>query len=221
MLSALSAGLLGFLLGLKHATDADHVVAVTAIVARERTFRRAAWIGGLWGIGHSLTVFVVGGAIVVFRLVIPPRVGLGLEFGVALMLILLGFSNLRGSSADAASHTHPHPHPFNPRRPVMVGIVHGLAGSAAVAILVLTAIPDTWWALAYLLVFGVGTIVGMMVVTGLLAAPAVYAGERMVQFQRGIRLAAGTLSVVFGLLLAREIVINGGLFRAVPQWSPR
>ena len=86
MLSAFSAAILGFLLGLRHATDADHVVAVSAIVARERTMRRAAWIGVLWGIGHSITVFVVGGAIIAFRLVIPPRLGLALEFGVALML---------------------------------------------------------------------------------------------------------------------------------------
>src|SRR5512140_630390 len=110
MLSALSAALLGFLLGLRHATDADHVIAITTIVARERTLRRAAWIGALWGIGHTLTVFVVGGAIVAFRLVIPPRLGLALEFGVALMLIALGFTNLRASPGAPA---HPHSHEFD------------------------------------------------------------------------------------------------------------
>ena len=140
MLSAFSVALLGFLLGLRHATDADHVVAVTTIVARERTLRRAAWIGVLWGIGHTLTVFVVGGTIVAFRLVIPPRLGLMLEFGVAIMLILLGFSNLR---ADAPGRGHGHTHEFDHRRPLIIGTVHGLAGSAAMAILVLTAIPDT------------------------------------------------------------------------------
>jgi high-affinity nickel-transport protein len=221
MLSALSVGLLGLLLGLKHATDADHVVAVTTMVAREQSFRRAAWIGGLWGIGHSLTVFIVGGAIVVFRMVIPPRVGLGLEFGVALMLILIGFTNLRGNHADEGAQGHLHPHKCKTRLPVMVGIVHGLAGSAAVAILVLAAIPDVWWALAYLFVFGIGTIVGMLVVTGLIAAPVVYARERSLHCQRRIRLVAGTLSIAFGLLLAREIVVNGGLFSEFPEWSLR
>jgi hypothetical protein len=220
MLDALSAGLLGFLLGLKHATDSDHVIAVSAIVARERTFARAAWIGGLWGIGHSLTVFVVGGSIVAFRLVIPARLGLGLEFGVALMLILLGFNNLRPQAASK-DHGHEHAPSFNGLRPVLVGIVHGLAGSAAVAILVLAAIPQTALALAYLAVFGVGTIAGMTLVTGMIAAPAIYAGHRMARFQTGIRLAAGTLSVVFGVLLAREIIVNGGLFSAAPSWSPR
>jgi high-affinity nickel-transport protein len=218
MLSTVSAAILGFLLGLKHATDADHVVAVTAIVARERTFRSAAWIGGLWGIGHSLTVFLVGGAIIAFRIVMPPRVGLGLEFLVAVMLIGLGFANLR-PGADGRLEEHvPH---FHPSRPVLVGIVHGLAGSAAAALLVLAAIPNSLWAFAYLFVFGVGTIAGMMLVTGMLAAPAVFAGHRMVRWQYGIRLAAGTLSVVFGLILAREIIVGGGLFAASPTWSPK
>lgn len=221
MLDALSAGILGFLLGLKHATDADHVVAVTAIVARERSFRRAAWIGGLWGIGHSLTVFAVGGAIIAFRLVVPPRLGLAFEFGVALMLILLGFNNLRKPSADAAASGPEHRFQFGNLRPVLVGIVHGLAGSAAAAILVLAAIPQPVYALGYLFIFGVGTIAGMMLITGLLAAPAVYAGERVIRLQRGIRLAAGALSVVFGLVLAREIVVEGKLFSATPSWTPR
>ena len=147
---ALTAIALGALLGLRHATDTDHVVAVTAIASREKSLGRAAWIGALWGIGHTLTLVVVGGAIVAFRLVIPPRVGLGLEFGVALMLILLGFANLRAH--DGA------PHERAGARPFLVGLVHGLAGSAAVALLVLATIRGTVEALAYLFVFGVGTI---------------------------------------------------------------
>jgi high-affinity nickel-transport protein len=225
LFTSLSAGILGFLLGLRHATDADHVVAVTTIVTRERTFARAARIGGLWGIGHSLTVFVVGGVLVVFRLAISPRLGLGFEFGVALMLILLGYSNLRPASAAAAgdgvAHGHEHPQRFTGWRPVVIGIVHGLAGSAAVAILVLAAIPETFRALAYLAVFGVGTIAGMMLITWLIAAPSIYAARRVARFQRGIRFAAGALSLGFGLLLAREIIVEGGLLSASPGWSPR
>ncbi len=218
MLSAFSAAVLGFMLGLRHATDADHVVAVTAIVARERSLRRAAWIGVLWGIGHSITVFTVGGVIIAFRLVIPPRLGLLLEFGVALMLIFLGFSNLRGG---APAHEHGHTHEFDHRKPLLIGTVHGLAGSAAVAILVLAAIPQTLWAFAYLFVFGVGTIAGMMLVTVLVAAPAMYASERVARLHGGIRLAAGALSLGFGLLLAREIIVGGGLLSAAPSWSPK
>lgn len=218
-MSAISAALLGFLLGLKHATDADHVVAVTTIVSRERSFGRAARIGALWGLGHSVTVIAIGGALVIFRLAMPPRLGLGLEFVVALMLILLGFTNLRDERARATAADE------LPRgatwRPLVVGIVHGLAGSAAVALLVLAAIPETVWALAYLVVFCAGTVGGMVIVTWLLAAPAVYAARHVARFQRGIRLAAGTLSLVFGIVLAREVIVHGGLFRPVPNWTPR
>ena len=227
MLNALSAAVLGFLLGLRHATDADHVVAVTAIVTRERSFVRAARIGALWGIGHSLTVMVIGGAIVVFRIAIPARLGLGLEFAVAVVLIVLGFANLRRQTADGndATDSAPwvvgRPSAAGGWRPLGVGVVHGLAGSAAVALLVLAAIPETVWALAYLGVFGLGTIVGMTVVTWLIAAPAVYAANRVGRFQRGIRLAAGTLSLLFGLFLARAIIVDGGLFRDTASWTPR
>lgn len=203
--------LLGVLLGLRHATDADHVVAVTTIVAREKSLARAAWVGAVWGLGHTLTLLLLGGAIIAFRIVIPPRVGLGLEFGVALMLIGLGFSNIRQRNDETAPKLS---------RPLLVGIVHGLAGSAAVALLVLATIRTPLAATMYLLMFGLGTVLGMMIVTALLALPAIYAGERVVRMRVGVRLAAGALSIVFGLLLARELVVDGGLFSAVPTWDP-
>ncbi len=203
--------LLGILLGLRHATDADHVVAVTTIVAREKSLVRAARVGAVWGLGHTLTLLLLGGAIIAFRIVIPPRVGLGLEFGVALMLIGLGFSNIRRRNEESAPKLS---------RPLLVGIVHGLAGSAAVALLVLATIRTPLAATVYLLMFGFGTVLGMMMVTALLALPAIYAGERVVRMRVGVRLAAGALSIVFGLLLARELVVDGGLFSAVPTWDP-
>lgn len=215
-----SAALVGFLLGLRHATDADHVVAVTAIVSRERTLGRAARIGAMWGVGHSLTLLVVGGAIVAFRLVIPPRIGLGLEFCVSLMLILLGFNNLRNIGTASADHRHDIPTAFNGLRPLLIGTVHGLAGSAAVALLVLATIRETSWALIYLAIFGIGTIAGMMLVTALLVAPTMYASARVARLQTGIRFAAGALSLVFGVVLAHEIVVRNGLFEAAPRWSP-
>lgn len=218
--SVVPAAALGFLLGLKHATDADHVVAITTIVSREKSFRRAAWIGGLWGVGHSLTVLLVGGALVIFRVEMPPRVGLALEFGVALMLILLGFNNLR-PGAKPAPHSHDIPAKFNGIRPIAIGVVHGLAGSAAAALLVLAAIPETSYALAYLFIFGVGTIAGMTLITAMLAVPSVYAADRVVKLQHGIRLAAGALSLAFGVFVAREIIVNGGLFSAAPNWTPK
>jgi sulfite exporter TauE/SafE len=210
-LESLTPILLGALLGLRHATDADHVVAVTTIVARERSLARAAGVGAIWGLGHTLTLLLLGGAIVVFRLVIPPRLGLGLEFGVALMLIGLGYSNLRPRSEDE---------PPKLARPLLVGVVHGLAGSAAVALLVLATIRETFAAFAYLLMFGIGTIAGMMAVTLLLAAPALYATSRVTRMRGGIRVAAGALSIIFGVLLAGELIVGSGLFSATPTWDP-
>lgn len=217
MISLISALGIGALLGLRHATDADHVVAVTTIVAREPSVVRAARIGALWGLGHSLTVLVLGGAIIAFRLVVPPRVGLGLEFAVAVMLVVLGFANLRRSS-DA--HSHDDEAVRGGWRPVLIGVVHGLAGSAAVAILVLTTIADTAQAIGYLVVFGLGTVAGMILTTMLVALPATAAGARGPQWSHRVRLAAGFLSVVFGVLLAHELIVEQGLFSASPTWDP-
>jgi sulfite exporter TauE/SafE len=211
MYESIPAIFLGVLLGLRHATDADHVVAVTTIVAREQSLARAAWVGAVWGIGHTLTLLLLGGAIIAFRIVIPPRIGLGLEFAVALMLIGLGYSNIRQRNADVAPKLS---------RPLLIGVVHGLAGSAAVALLVLATIRTPFQAAMYLLMFGLGTVLGMMIVTALLAVPSLFVGERVLRMRVGVRMAAGALSIVFGLLLARELVVDGGLFAAVPTWEP-
>jgi high-affinity nickel-transport protein len=254
----------GFFLGMRHATDADHVIAVTTIVSRYRTAGGAAAIGAAWGLGHTLTILVVGGGIVLFGWVIPPLVGLSMEFSVGLMLIALGVMNLVGmrrrigtgiQSAGVAHvhahshgdyvHTHAHghepevhPHPpdrtplswldqhlarlgaYQLVRPLVVGVVHGLAGSAAVALLVLTTIRDPQWALLYLLLFGVGTIAGMMVVTAMIAIPFAHSERRFGRFTDGLRVASAVISVAFGLFLAWRIGIVDGLFTGQPTWTP-
>jgi high-affinity nickel-transport protein len=211
MLSSLSILLLGFLLGMRHATDADHVVAVSTIVSEEGSVRRASGIGALWGIGHSITILLVGGAIVAFRLAIPPRLGLALEFSVALMLISLGVITLAGRQVGSARSV---------ARPFAVGVVHGLAGSAFVALLVLAAVPETWVALLYLALFAAGTIAGMAAITAAIAVPSALSARRFVGVQRYVRIASGVASLVFGLILARQGV-SQGLFAAVPNWTPR
>src|ERR1700741_2130152 len=111
MISFFSIIALCFFLGMLHATDADHVVAVTTIVSRERTIRSAALIGVLWGLGHTITIFLVGSLIFLFGLVIPPRLGLTMELSVGLMLILLGILNLSGMlrwSAQTFGARRPH-----------------------------------------------------------------------------------------------------------------
>lgn len=209
----MTAILLGLLLGMRHALDADHVVAVTTIVSREQSLWRAGRVGVWWGIGHSATIFLVGGSIILFRLTIPARVGLAFEFVVALMLIALGLLNLWRSRDDEAAAAPTMP-------PLVIGLVHGLAGSAAIALLVLAAIPNAWQGIVYLVVFGLGTIVGMMVITSAIAAPALVATRRVTAMRRYVRLGAGALSLVFGLALAHEIGVKHQLFGAQPQWTP-
>jgi len=256
VITLLSIALLGFFLGMRHATDSDHVVAVTTIVSRQRSIGSAALTGIYWGIGHSLTLLLVGGAIILFGIVIPERLGLSLEFCVALMLILLGTLNLRATLRSIriapefageisqehvhrhGDYVHTHPHGHNPEahnhlapsmssarldnvfdrikgyraiRPIVIGIVHGLAGSAAVALLVLPIIQRPLWAMAYLLVFGLGTIAGMMLMTATIAVPITYS-SRFEFFHRHLATAAGTLSLGFGLFLAYQIGFVHGLF---------
>lgn len=221
-MSALALLGLGFLLGMRHATDADHVVAVSAVVTRERSLRAAAPIGLLWGVGHTFTILLVGGAIVLFGLVIPPRLGLGLEFCVALMLIALGALNLR-----AARPTHQQLHAarclstLGGLRPLAIGLVHGLAGSAAIALLVLGSIRDAASGVLYLVLFGAGTLVGMLLITTALAVPMIKLAEHSASVQRSLGIVTGLASLVFGAVLAYDIGIVHGLFSPVPSWTPQ
>ncbi len=270
--------LLGLLLGMRHATDPDHVVAVTTILSRENRIGAAARIGVIWGLGHTLTVLLVGAAIIVFKIAIPARLGLAMEFAVAVVLILLGIGaalrllrrvarHISGdrlqhsdslalhshhhSHVDAAhehSHIHLKPHDHHPvdlasslsngldpqsemvpqafaaRRPLVrsfsVGLVHGLAGSAAIALLVLSAIPQPLWATLYLAVFCLGTIVGMGLITTAIATPFMMASRRVSWFHEGFVTSAGLLSFGFGMFLAYRIGVVDRLFTSAPIWMP-
>ena len=201
------------LLGMRHATDPDHIVAVTTIVSRERSVMKAAGIGAVWGIGHTLTLLIVGGSIIAFKIAFNARLGLSLELCVAIMLIVLGLLNLFDVRASTRG--------VGGSRPFFVGIVHGLAGSAGAALLIVPLIDDPRWAAIYLLTFGLGTIVGMAIITIAIAAPSLLAAAHMPSMQRTLRLASGAVSVVFGLYLAHKIGFGDGLFTADPRWTPR
>jgi High-affinity nickel-transport protein len=278
----LGIALLGLLLGMRHATDPDHVIAVTAILSRERRLAAATRIGVVWGLGHTLTVLAVGAAMIVFKLAVPARLGLAMEFAVAVVLIMLGLgafaalvrriaSRLFGSrprdardskdlvvhshphTHDGATHRHPHVHQhpgeyageaacaagefhsehglppgplpsFASRRPLLrsfaVGLVHGLAGSAALALLVLSAIPQPLWATLYLAIFCVGTIIGMGLITTAIATPMMVASRRMSSLHQRLVTGSGLLSFGFGLFLAYQIGIVDRLFDAAPIWTP-
>ena len=253
--------LLGLFLGMRHSTDADHVVAVSTIVSRQGSVKSSATVGLLWGLGHTLTIFFVGSAIIVFGVVIPPRLGLSMEFCVALMLILLGVLNLTGVMSWITNRLTPvktvsvasvEPRHFSggedtgkkkfegfawvqllidrtvgkmglyqTMRPLVVGLIHGLAGSAAVALLVLSTIKDPLWSTAYLLVFGLGTMVGMMLMTAAIALPLVYAGKKFFQLNRHMAVLSGLASVAFGMFLVYQIGFVDGLFTSHVHWIPQ
>jgi hypothetical protein len=268
MTSGMAILAIGFVLGMRHATDPDHVIAVSTIVSRERSILKAGLIGVLWGVGHTLTILVVGAGIIVFDLAIPARVGLTMEFSVGLMLILLGVLNLTGAMGwisekfspahprVTGSHAHLHEHKsnvhlhwhshgperehhgesltppkwlngapsrlglFHTLRPLFVGLVHGLAGSAAVALLVLGTIREPRWAVLYLMIFGVGTIAGMMLITAAIALPFSFAGYKFAWLNKGLIVGSGLLSLAFGLFVCYQIGFVDGLFTNHPDWTP-
>jgi len=272
--SGLAILVIGLFLGMRHAADPDHVIAVSTIVSREHSIAKAGLIGVLWGCGHTVTIVAVGAAIILFGLAVPVRVGLTMEFSVGVMLILLGVLNLTGAMKwiseeffpahprVAGEHAHVHEHGnrvhyhwhahvpaenhheesltpprwlthakalggpferlglFHVLRPLLVGIVHGLAGSAAVALLVLSTIHDPKWAVLYLLIFGTGTIAGMMLITVALALPFSLTGYKFPWLTRGLVVASGLLSLGFGLFVCYQIGFTEGLFTSHPNWAP-
>lgn len=222
MESLASALLVGAVVGFRHASDADHVVAVGAIASRERSLGAALIVGASWGVGHAITLLLVGGALLAFGVEVPPRLGLALELSVAVMLILLGFANLTGfrggfsSGSPAASAVSraisEAPSSSRLLRSLGVGVVHGLAGSAAVALLGIAAVSRPSLALVYLLLFGVGTLFGMLLLTLAMAAPVALASRRFEELGQRLTRVAGGVSVAFGAFLFYEIGFVDGLF---------
>lgn len=237
---ALAALALGFLLGLKHATDADHVVAVSTIATEYRNAWRGIWVGGSWGLGHTTPLLVLGVIILIFKSVVLDRyetVAPVFEFGVGIMLVLLGaqvFWNLKRGRLHVHRHEHdddPHLHIhgshgstdgtdaqkehgfFNPGKPFFraksyfIGVVHGLAGSAAVMLVLLPTISSFWAGIGYIILFGVGTIVSMGIITVLLGIPFSISGsfDKVNGMVAGV---AGVASLIFGVGLMSDIVFG-------------
>ena len=226
---------LGLILGIKHALDADHLIAVSTIVSEHQSLKWASLIGAFWGLGHTTTLFVVGLLVIGLRLTIPARLALGLEFLVALMLVILGGSilwrsfrveklHLHAHAHNPETHAHfhihakteedhGHSHPFKSmRKPFLVGMVHGLAGSAALMLLVLTTIPAPLAGLSYIVIFGVGSVGGMLILSSLIGLPFILTARRFSVLNRWIRVVAGAASICFGLFLGWEIGFHQGLF---------
>lgn len=228
---------IGLLFGLKHATEVDHVVAVSTIVSQHRNVWRSAIVGGLWGAGHTAALLITGVFVLSLRIAIPERVSNWLEFCVALMIIGLGATALwralrkRGDvhlhehSHDGVSHVHIHFHDQQTKhethraqgahthavsrlglKPILIGAMHGLAGSGALTLLILTQIESTWQGLLYLGVFGVGSIAGMLLMSGLIGLPFALTSRNLTAVHHRLQMAAAVVSLAFGFWYAFSLL---------------
>jgi hypothetical protein len=229
LVSAASVLGLGLIFGLKHALDADHLAAVSTMVSERKSALGSSLVGALWGVGHTISLLVAGAVVILLHVQIGARVALALELGVAIMLIALGANALRtilrgggvhlhAHQHGSRVHLHPHLHDGSPEphrfthhdvrlgaRPLVVGMVHGLAGSAALMLLVLSTIPSPILGFAYIAVFGAGSIGGMMFMSALVGLPMHLTAARFTRAHLAVRLCAGIFSVGLGLFMAYQL----------------
>ncbi|MCI0825078.1 MAG: urease accessory protein UreH [Chloroflexi bacterium] len=231
---------LGIILGIRHSLDPDHVVAVSTIVSEYRNPLRSFWVGISWGLGHTTTLLIIGVVIIALRLTIPDRMALLFEFFVGIMLVALGAQVIysfrmkkvhqHAHGHQEAAHQHFHSHaqspahtpehheahgigkPFLRKKSYLVGTVHGVAGSAALTLLVLASIESPLAGLGYILLFGLGSVLSMGVMTILIGLPFVISAGRLPNLNRAIQFGVGTLSIIFGGFLMYQIGFVDGLF---------
>ncbi len=250
MLSVLT---LGLLLGMRHALEADHVAAVASLATRSRSMRETTRLGIAWGMGHTLTLFVIGSAVLLMDDIVPETVARGLELAVGVMLMVLGIDVIRRLIRDGIHfhihqhngerhvHAHGHTHEIKaheikpherkapvihdmdahrhghrrriPWRALFVGLVHGMAGSAALVLLALNTIHSLWQGMLYIALFGFGSIVGMAVLSVIIALPLRFTAERVAWFYKGLTATIGVLTLVLGAsIIWQRGFSEGGLF---------
>ena len=233
MLSILA---LGFLIGLQHAMEADHLAAVASLATRSRGLLDTARQGAVWGLGHTVALFLFGGAVLIADTLVPERIAAALELAVGVMLILLGVDVLRRLVRDrvhfhahrhgVTEHFHAHSHPGSgdhntdlhrhshrgklPLRAFMVGLMHGMAGSAALIVLALQTVASPWQGLLYIAVFGFGSMVGMAVVGAVISLPLRYSPRGLTWAHNGLQALVGLSTIGLGGYIVYGI--GGGLF---------
>ena len=228
--SVLAVLSLGFVYGLRHALDADHLVAVSTIVSEHKSLWRSSLIGTFWGLGHTASLLGVGLVVLLLKISIPKHIEPWMEMPVAVMLIALGLlavwqawrnqavsihTHTHAHSSEEGEHSHVHIHTQGAhnhkhhlfrvgRKPFLVGLVHGFAGSAALMLIALTTVPTVALGLAYIAVFGIGSIGGMLLMSAMIGLPFVATAQKFASFNRTIRILAGLFSIGFGLYIAWE-----------------
>jgi len=235
--SMLAVLTIGLVFGLKHATEVDHVVAISSIVSRHKNVFHSVLVGALWGAGHTASLLIVAAIVLSLRVAIPEAVSGWLELGVAIMIIALGISALRRAlrqnahvhvhehSHDGQSHTHIHFHEQETRheprkeshhshalrrvgwKPVLIGMMHGLAGSGALMLLVLAQISSSWLGFLYVATFGVGSIAGMLAMSGLIGLPFAFSSRKLTHLHLGLQTVAAVFSICFGIWYAYKAAI--------------
>ena len=233
---------LGVVLGLKHSLDPDHVVAVSTIVSEYRNPLRSFWVGVSWGLGHTTTLLLIGVVIILLRLTIPDRLALMLEFLVGIMLVGMGAQVIYGfrkrrvhqheHDHTEEEHLHYHAHgpaqavetgaghhsaidvgkPFLRKKSYLVGTVHGVAGSAALTLLVLASIDSAIAGVAYILLFGLGSVLSMGIMTIVISLPFMVSAQRMPRMNEVFKVGVGALSIVIGVMIMYEMGFKEGLF---------
>ncbi|OGK21462.1 hypothetical protein A3C23_05000 [Candidatus Roizmanbacteria bacterium RIFCSPHIGHO2_02_FULL_37_13b] len=213
------AALLGFglILGFKHALDADHVVAVSTIVSKTKSLKKSSIFGALWGAGHTTTLFLSGLIILILKITIPAKLAYFFEGCVGVVLVFMGLDvlrNLRKNNMhnhlhihENVKHSHEHNHidlHHHHKRSFLIGMLHGLAGSAALMLLVLTTVKSTFQGLLFILIFGIGSMAGMFITSAIIGLPFVLT-SRFERINEAVKLLAGTISIILGITIVFEI----------------
>ncbi len=209
---------LGFLLGVKHAFDIDHIAAISTITSNQTSIKKSSLLGIFWGLGHTIALLAIGFILLLFKITIPERIALSLEFIVGIMLILLGFnvlikinknkihlhSHMHGNQEHMHFHshkstkTHKHEH-LQLNKSLFIGLIHGLAGSAAITLLILATINSFFLGLFYILIFGVGSVIGMVIISSIISLPFRLIPNNLQKTQKILRITTGLFSIIIGL----------------------
>ncbi len=207
---------LGFILGIRHAIEPDHVIAVSTIASQSKKIWQASLAGVFWGIGHTATLFFIGLVLILLKNDIPEKWSLTLEFLVGIMLVYLGVASIL---SIIIKRTQPHqeaPYLASSKRAtyyksLFIGFVHGLAGSAAMVILTMSTVQSAWEGALYIVVFGLGTIMGMLIFTTIIGLPFIFSMKRLVT-SKALIFTTGVVSTVFGFYYMYNLGFNDGLF---------
>lgn len=218
---------LGFILGLEHAFEPDHIVAVTSMISKHNNLRKTSILGAIWGLGHTTTLFIVGFLILVFKIVITDSIAMSLEFIVGIVIVILGIKILKeliinkkhihNHSHNGKTHVHAHSHKNyknhnHYHQSYVVGLVHGMAGSAALMLLVLSTLESTIIGLVYIFLFGIGSMVGMILVGIFFGMPFVFTSKRFTYLNKSFQYIIGIFSICFGIYLMIKVGFLDGLF---------